>query len=177
MADINHTKIPNLSVGTLDGNSGVSAAFLNVDSTASLTVSGIAAFTGAETHSGAVTQSGTVTQTGPFVSSSTNTIGGSVALGTGGSRFSGLVRSTVSVAIGATAADSVLTSAALSGITVGDPVINIEPASIWSGAYYDVGVTASCVSWGAVQFAARNSTTTTVNTAAMNFTITWIDLA
>lgn len=171
MATMNHSKTPNLSIGTLDGNSGVSAAALTVESTASLVVAGIAAFTGAESHTGAMTLSG------PIASTSTTTIGGSVALGTAGSRFSGLVRSVVSVAIGGTAADSVTTSAALSGITVGDPVIHIEPASIWSGAYYDLDVSASCVSWGAVQFAARNSTTTTVNTAAMNFTITWLDLA
>lgn len=171
MSDINHSKTPNLSIGTLDGRSGVSAAFLTVDSTASFNCAGIAAFTGAESHSGAITQSGM------FASTSTTTIGSSVALGTAGSRFSGIVRSTVSVLCVGTAHDSTTTSAALSGITVGDPILNIEKASIWSGAYYDLGVEASCVSWGAVQFVTRNSSATAFNTAAMNFTITWMDLA
>lgn len=63
MADMSVTKIPNLSVDSLDGSSGVSVPSFNVASTASMTVGGIAAFTGAESHSGAVTFSGAVTST------------------------------------------------------------------------------------------------------------------
>lgn len=158
MADINHSKTPNLSIDSLDG-SAASVPSLTVTSRASFLCDGIAAFTGAESHTGAATFASTV------------------SLGANGFSFAGLRRSTVSVAIGGTAADSVLTSAALSGITVGDPIIAIEKASIWSGSYHDLDVSASCVSWGAVQFEARNSAHTTVNTAAMNFTIYWLDIA
>lgn len=148
MSEMNHTRIPNLSIGTMD-SSAASTPFLNVDSTAQVSLLGSAVTVG----------------------------GGAVAIGTSGSRISGIVRSTVSVALGTVAFDSITTQAALSGITVGDPVINVEKASIWSGAYNDITVDASCTSWGAVQFRAANSTLTAINTTAMNFTITWIDLA
>jgi hypothetical protein len=165
MADMNHSKLPNLSIGTLDGNSGVSAAFLNVDSTASLTVGGIAAFTGNESHTGAETHSGAVTYSG------------TVKLGTAGLAFASVRSSRVSVALGATAADSVETTLTIPNIALGDPVLAIVPASIWSGAYNDIGLSCLASAASTAILSARNSTTTTVNTAAMNFDIFWLDLA
>ena len=71
MADVNHTKIPNLSIDSLDGSSA-SVPSLTVASTASLTVAGHAALTGNVSHSGTFTSTGTLnTQAAKHLSKST----------------------------------------------------------------------------------------------------------
>jgi hypothetical protein len=141
MADINHSRIPNLSVDSLDGSSGVSTPGF---------------------------------QTGP---TSVNTFGGTNKFGTSGVAFAQIRKSTVSVAIGGTAADSVTTSVTIPNIAEGDPIIAIVPSSIWSGAYNDLDLKARASASSTVILAATNSTTTAVNTDAMNFDFYWIDLA
>lgn len=63
MADISTTKIPNLSIDSLDGSSA-SVPSLTVASTASLTVAGHAAITGNVSHTGIFTSTGTLNTAG-----------------------------------------------------------------------------------------------------------------
>lgn len=156
MADINHSRIPNLSIDSLDGSSA-SIPGLTVASTASLTVAGKAAFTGTESHTGAVTFTGGLT------------------LGSSGVAVTSIRQSTASIRIVGTANDSTTTDATVSAMTVGDVVLAIRPASIWSGAYYDIGLE-GVPGAGICTIVARNSTITTVTADAMNATITWLDL-
>jgi len=154
---MNHTKIPNLSIDSLDGSSGVSTPSLTVASTASFVCSGVASLAGAVGVSGALQSTGTLT------------------VGSSGVGIKAIRQSTTSIRIVGTAGDSTTTSATVSGMTVGDVVLAIRPASIWSGSYYDIaleGVPAA----DACTIVARNSTTTSITADAMNATITWLDL-
>ena len=102
---------------------------------------------------------------------------GTAKLGSNSISFAGLRSSVASVALGTVAGDSVTTSVTVTGVAAGDPILAILPASIWSGAYHDVGLSALATATDTVVVAARNSTITGVNTAAMNFTFYWLDLA
>lgn len=97
-------------------------------------------------------------------------------VGNSGIVINGIRKSTASVALGATAHDSVTTAVTVSGVAVGDPIIAIVPASQWSGAYYDVDLKAKVTAADTITLAAANSAATTVNTAAMNFDFFWLDV-
>ena len=120
---------------------------------------------------GALTQQGAVTASGGLNVTSTMT------LGTNGFSFVGLRSSTVSVALGTVASDSVSTSVTVTGVAAGDPILAIAPASQWSGAYYDIDLSALATGTNTVVLQARNSTTTGINTTAQNMTFYWLDLA
>jgi hypothetical protein len=157
MAEQSITVIPNLSIDTLDSSG--SAPSFSISTRATFTLQG------------QLSSSGTLAQTGPA------TFASSVSLGVNGQSIVGLRRSTVSVALGTVAFDSVTTSLTISGITVGDPIIGIVPASLWSGAYRDISLDAIATAGDTVLLGARNSTLTGINTTAMNFTVHWLDLA
>ena len=99
------------------------------------------------------------------------------SLGSSGATFMAVRKSTASVALGTAAFDSITTSVTIAQIAVGDPVIAVVPASIWSGAYRDISLSAYASAASTVLVGAVNSTNTAVNTAAMNFDFYWIDLA
>jgi hypothetical protein len=149
LSDMNHTTLTRLSIQTTDSG----------QSSPALDVAGPTSFTSSIAVSG-------------YFSTTSN-----VRLGSSGVSFLQLRKSTASVAIAATAADSVTTDVPISGAAAGDVLIAIEPASIWSGAYFDVGLNGYFRSANTLTLVARNSTTTTVNTAAMNVDFYWLDLA
>lgn len=164
MAGINTTVIPNLSIDSLD-KSGHSIPALNVASTASFTCAGIAAFTGAESHTGAATFTGGIG------------LNSALTLGLAGVPFKAFRKSTVSVALGTDNFDSVTTAITENNVSAGDIIIAIKPASIWSGAYYDINLYAYASAASTITLVANNSTNTAFNTDAMNMDIYWLDLA
>jgi hypothetical protein len=125
----------------------------HVPSGASMVVAGNSAFTGSVGFSGAV------------------------SFGANGQSFVQLRKSTVSVALGTVAFDSVTTSVTIANINVGDPVLAIVPASIWSGAYRDISLSGLASAGSTLLLGAVNSTLTGINTAAMNMDVFWLDLA
>lgn len=155
---MNHTRLVRLSIATADSSAN-STPTLEVPSGSSLVVGGVAAFTGAESHSGNMAFTG------------------SAAFGASGFSISGIRKSTVSVALGTVAFDSVTTSVSIANIEVGDPVIAIVPASTWSGAYRDISLSGLASAQSTVLIGAVNSTLTGINTSAMNMDVFWIDLA
>lgn len=98
-------------------------------------------------------------------------------VGNSGVGMNAIRKSTVSVALGTVAGDSVTTSITVTGIAAGDPVFCVAPASQWSGAYHDISLSALATATDTVVLAARNSTTTGINTTAQNMDLYWIDLA
>ena len=108
--------------------------------------------------------SGNVHVTGPF------------ALGASGTSFSALRRSTISVTPGAVAPfDSVSTTATISLMPADAIVIAAQPGSLWSGAYYDLAITARVSAASTLVIGLANSTLTSVTPAAMNWDVVYLD--
>ena len=119
---------------------------------------------------GAVTQSGAVTQTGNV----SNT--GTWALGASGTSFSALRKSTISVNPGAVAGhESVSTTATITLMPADAIILAAQPTSLWSGAYYDLGITARVSAVSTIAIGIHNSTLTSLTPPDMNWDVVYID--
>ena len=124
------------------------------------------------TAAGKVTLSGAITASGGLNVTSTMT------LGANGFSFVGLRKSTISVDFPSVPGnDSVTTTATINALAAADVVAIVRPASIWSGSYYDLNVTAVASAASTLTLIAANSAATAVDPDAMNFDIYWLDLA
>ena len=133
-------------------------------STSRLTVSGAANVSGTFSATGAVANSGNVANTGTW------------ALGASGTSYTALRSSTVSINPGAVAAqDSASTTATITLMPADAIILAAQPASIWSGAYFDLAITAKVSAASTLQVALANSTITSVTPDAMNWTVVYID--
>ena len=133
-------------------------------STSRLTVSGAANVSGTFSATGAVANSGNVANTGTW------------ALGTSGTSFSAIRASTFSMVAGTVAPqDSATTTATISLMPADAVVIGLQPASQWSGAYYDISYTAHVSAASTLLVAFQNSTITSVAPALINWTLAYID--
>ena len=127
-------------------------------------VDGPAQFDGAVTQSGAAALSGNVALTGTF------------ALGASGTSFSALRKSTISVNPGAVAAfDSANTTATISLMPADAIILAAQPGSLWSGAYYDLAITARVSAASTIAIGIANSTLTSITPTAMNWDVVYID--
>lgn len=125
---------------------------------------GVADFDGATDFSAAVAASGNVALTG------------TLALGASGTSYSALRSSTISVNPGAVAAhDSISTTATIQLLPADATIIAAQPASIWSGAYFDLAITAHVSAASTVRIGLANSTLTSVTPDAMNWVVTYLD--
>ena len=101
---------------------------------------------------------------------------GNFALGPSGTSFSALRRSTLSINPGAVAPfDSVSTTATISLMPADAIVIAAQPGSLWSGAYYDLAITARVSAASTLVIGLANSTLTSVTPAAMNWDVVYLD--
>lgn len=109
---------------------------------------------------------------------SISTLAGGVAVGTSGSRIASVVVSTISVIPGAVPAnDSVSTTATISTMPADAMVLSAQPASIWSGAYFDIKYDANVSAASTLRLSFANSAITSVTPDAMNWKIMWADPA
>lgn len=93
---------------------------------------------------------------------------GGVAFG-GGAQINTIVSGTASVDFGSVAGnDSSTATATLTGIAVGDPVL-VMPGSNWSGAYFDLCLSAVASAANVVTVVAANSAATAINPDASTF--------
>ena len=151
---------------------GLSAGTVVVNSTQSNV--GTASF-------GAVVVNSTLSQTGLARFSDMSSIGnvaltGTFALGASGTSFTAIRMSTFSVSPGAVAAnDSISTTATISLMPADSIVLGIQPASIWSGAYFDVNYVAKVSAASTLQLGFANSAITSVTPDAMNWTVVYAD--
>ena len=121
---------------------------------------------------------GTVDFDGLADFSSVVTMSGNVAVGAAGSRIGSIVKSTVSINPGSVGAqDSASTTATIQTMPADALIISAQPASIWSGAYYDLAITATVSAASTLRIGLANSTITAVAPAAMNWDILWVDPA
>ena len=128
------------------------------------------------TVTGAVNVTGTLTASGAVAASSNVAVTGTFALGASGTSYTALRSSTISVSPGAVAAnDSVSTTATISLMPADAVILAAQPASIWSGAYFDLAITAKVSAASTLQLALTNSAITSVTPDAMNWTIVYID--
>ena len=133
-------------------------------STSRLTVSGAANVSGTFSATGAVANSGNVANTGTW------------ALGTSGTSFTALRKSTISVSPGAVAAfDSVSTTGTITLMPADAIILAAQPTSLWSGAYYDLGITARVSAASTIAIGIHNSTLTSLTPPDMNWDIVYID--
>jgi len=113
---------------------------------------------------GAVGLTGNVNTTGTF------------AVGTSGASWTLIQKSVISVNPGAVAAqDSVSTTATIQTMPADALILSAQPASIWSGAYFDLAITPTVSAASTIRIGLTNSTITGVTPAAMNWTIVWAD--
>ena len=160
------------SLGAVTGTTGVFSSTLSVGGVVTLDhdVSALSAFVAGSTVSVTGTSS-----LGAIVGASTLSMVGTsdfanISVG-GGTDVAGISSSIVSVNLGSVAPnDSSTVSVALANAADGDIIIG-TPASIWSGAYFDLALTYTVEQAGAVTIAAANSTATAVDPDAMNFRI------
>lgn len=129
-----------------------------------------ATFPSATTFSGAVTLSGAVSQTGNVANT------GTWALGASGTSLSAIRVSTFSMVAGTVAPhDSATTTATISLMPADAVIISLQPASQWSGTYYDIGWNAQVSAASTLLVSFRNSTITSVAPALINWTVAYID--
>ena len=145
-------------------------SWMTVEVDGYLDVDGGADFASTVTQSGAVNQSGAVTQTGNV----SNT--GTWALGASGTSFSALRKSTISVNPGAVAGhESVSTTATITLMPADAIILAAQPTSLWSGAYYDLSITARVSAASTIQIGIANSTLTSITPTNMNWDVVYID--
>ncbi len=166
---------PRVSIGTegsfkYDGRKGQ----LRIESTASLAVVGIAAFTGGESHTGTVTNTGAVSFTGTV-----QTGAGDVRIGASGNSINGIFSSIVSATFGAVASgvSSVIT-VALAGATSTSAFL-VTPEVVGSGgspAQLSIQAFSSTTA-GEVSLVASNISGLSITPRAHNIRITAIDFA
>lgn len=105
-------------------------------------------------------------------------VDGNLTVGASGSALASIVVSTVSINPGSVAAfDSASTTATIQAMPADAVILSAQPASIWSGAYFDLAITAHVSAASTLRIGLANSTLTAVAPAAMNWTITWADPA
>ncbi len=102
---------------------------------------------------------------------------GDFAVGSGTS-INLIQQSVVSVSLGAVAGqESVATTGTINALTADAAIIDISPASIWSGDYYQVNLDARVSAASTFQVYASNVSATDITPDAMNMTLWWIDPA
>ena len=102
--------------------------------------------------------------------------GGYLALGDSATSYSALRTSTISVNPGAVAAaDSISTTATIQLMPADALIVGVQPASIWSGAYFDLAITPVVSAASTLVLGIANSTHTSVTPDAMNWKITYLD--
>lgn len=101
---------------------------------------------------------------------------GTFALGASGTSYSALRSSTISVSPGAVAAhDSISTTATIQLMPADATVLAAQPASIWSGAYFDIQYMAQVSAASTLRLSFANSTLTSVTPDNMNWTVVYVD--
>ena len=101
---------------------------------------------------------------------------GSFAVGASGASWNLIQKSVISVNPGAVAAaDSISTTATIQTMPADALILSAQPASIWSGAYFDLSITPTVSAASTLRIGIANSTHTSVTPDAMNWTIVWAD--
>ena len=151
-------------------------SWMTVEVDGPFNVDGAADFDGDADFASAVTMSGRVAMSGAVTPSGNVAFTGTFALGASGTSYSALRSSTVSINPGAVAAnDSASTTATITLMPADAIILAAQPASIWSGAYFDLAITAKVSAASTLQVALANSTITSVTPDAMNWTVVYID--
>lgn len=101
---------------------------------------------------------------------------GNFLLGASGSAINGIFVSSISVDFDTVSGnDSQTTSATINTMPADAIVLAVQPESAWSGAYYDIGLSAKPSAASTLLLSARNSAETDIDPDALTFDIVWID--
>lgn len=160
---------PRVSLTTTLADAGPQHLFL--DSNTTFTAAGTNTITGAVTLSGTAAFSGAVTMTSTLTAGGTNTFSSGIGVG-GGTNVATISTITGDVDLASVPGhDSISSTVAFVGVAVGDAIM-VHPSSEWSGAYYDLNLSAHATAADVITLIASNSAVTAVNAAdvVMRFT-------